>query len=83
MSDSWQERSRPNRLERRYEFESYDVVRDFLDRAADLSETMDYFPNMGFGRDYVNVTIYADEEANDITENQREFAKKLDELQNM
>ena len=83
MSDSWQERSRPTRLERRYQFESYDVVRDFLDRAADLSETMDYFPNMGFGRDYVNVTIYADEEANDITENQREFAKKLDELQNM
>ena len=83
MSDSWQERSRPTRLERRDEFESYAVVRDFLDRAADLSETMDYYPNMGFGRDYVNVTIYADEEANDITENQREFAKKLDELQNM
>jgi len=83
MSDSWQERSRPTSLERRDEFESYDVLRDFLDRAADLSETMDYYPNMGFGRDYVNVTIYADEEANDITENQREFAKKLDELQNV
>ena len=80
MSESWQERTRPTRLERRYEFESYSELRDFLDRAAELSEEMDYYPNMGFGRDYVNVTIYADEEANDISENQREFAKKLDDL---
>ena len=81
MSESWQERTRPTRLERRYEFESYSELRDFLDRAAELSEEMDYYPNMGFGRDYVNVTIYADDEASDITENQREFAKKLDDLQ--
>jgi pterin-4a-carbinolamine dehydratase len=81
MSESWEERSRPARLERRYEFDSYSLLRDFLDRAAELSEKMDYYPNMGFGRDYVNVTIYADEEAGDIIENQREFAKKLDGLQ--
>ena len=83
MSESWQERSRPTRMERRYEFESYSLLRDFLDRASELSEKMDYYPNMGFGRDYVNVTIYVDEEASDITENQREFAKKLDDLQNI
>jgi len=80
MSESWQERTRPTRLERRYEFESYSELRDFLDLAAELSEKMDYYPNMGFGSDYVNVTIYADDEENDITENQREFAQKLDDL---
>ena len=61
MSDNWQERSRPPRLERRYLFENYEKLRDFLDRAADLSEAEDYYPDMGFGRDYVNITIHVED----------------------
>lgn len=80
MSDNWQERSRPPRLERRYQFENYDKLRDFLDRAADLSEAEDYYPDMGFGRDYVNITIHVDDDEKDLTESQRQFATKLDAL---
>ena len=80
MGSEWRERQRPTRLENRYEFSSYDDLRDFLDRAAELSESVDLYPDMGFGRDYVNVTIHADEESGKLPDSYRDFAKKLDEL---
>ena len=80
MAAQWQERKRPNRLERRYEFVGYEALRDFLDAAADLSERKGYYPDMGFGRDYVNVTIHADEDDQTIQAKEREFAGELDRL---
>ena len=82
MKNEWNERNRPNRLERQYQFDSYDDLRDFLDRAAELSENNEYYPDMGFGRDYVNVTIHAPEDGDTVTEQQREFAAQLDALFN-
>jgi len=80
MSTLWQERKRPLRLERRYEFENYSELRDFLDAAAEISEKINYFPNIGFGKDYVNITIYAEEDKDEISPVQRQFALSLDEL---
>lgn len=80
MEQPWRERTRPPCLERRYEFPSYQALRDFLDLAATLSEREGYYPDMGFGRDYVNVTIHADEESGSVTDAQRRFAELLDEL---
>lgn len=79
-SDDWKERVRPVRLEKRYEFPDYDTLRDFLDRAADVSEREGLYPDMGFGRDYVNVTIHLDEGSDKLTDKQRQFAKALDAL---
>jgi len=78
MKTDWKERKRPNRLEKQYQFEDYEVLRDFLDRAAELSEKEEYYPDIGFGRDYVNVTIYAPEDEEEVTEQQHQFAKQLD-----
>lgn len=69
-------------MERRYEFPDYDILRDFLDLAADLSEKEDYYPDMGFGKDYVNVTVHLEDGEEAITEKQRRFAQQLDELDN-
>ena len=35
---------------------------------------------MGFGKDYVNVTIHAPEDGDTVTDEQREFAAQLDAL---
>lgn len=83
MSEQWQQRNRPARLERRYQFEDYDSLRNFLDRVAELSEREGYFPDMGFGRDYVNITIYADEGEEQLGNSQHQFAQKLDDLVNV
>jgi len=80
MSEQWQERKRPVRLERRYEFSNYSELRDFLDEAAELSEAKGYYPDMGFGKDYVNVTIHLEDGNEEILPEQREFASELDKL---
>lgn len=80
MSDQWQERIRPSRLERRYEFPDYETLRTFLDDAAVVSEREGLFPDMGFGRDYVNVTIHSDEKTQELGETQRRLAVAYDEL---
>jgi pterin-4a-carbinolamine dehydratase len=80
MNQTWRERPRPARIEGRYEFESYRALRDFLDSAAELSEREGIYPDMGFGRDYVNITIHADEGSETLADRQRSFARMLDEL---
>jgi 4a-hydroxytetrahydrobiopterin dehydratase len=80
MNQQWQERNRPMRLERRYEFQDYNTLRDFLDRAADLSEREGLFPDMGFGRDYVNITIHVDDGEEMLSDDKHRFAQQLDML---
>jgi pterin-4a-carbinolamine dehydratase len=77
---AWDERGRPARLERRYEFGSYQRLRDFLDRAAEISERDGLYPDMGFGRDYVNMTIHADEGSGSLEPQHHRLAAALDEL---
>jgi len=77
----WQERNRPVRLEKRYEFDDYDALREFLDQAADLSETQGLYPDIGFGRTHANFTIHVDEGSTDLTDRQREFAALLDRVE--
>ena len=83
MSDQWQQRNKPARLERRYIFQDYSTLRDFLERAAELSEREDFFPDMGFGKDYANITIYADGENEELGDVQHHFAQELDKLFNV
>ena len=80
MSQQWQERARPERLERRYEFADYESLSEFLDRAAALSDREGLYPDMGFGRDYVNMTIHGSEEDNTLGDQQRRLAQELDAL---
>jgi len=80
MSQNWRERQHPARLECRYQFESYVALSDFLSRAAELSEREGLYPDMGFGRDYVNVTIRPDEGSELLNDKQQCFADLLDQL---
>lgn len=80
MLDDWKERTNPARLERRYIFADYDTLRAFLDEAAELSEQVGYYPDMGFGKDYVNITVYAEEGDKTVDDAKRDFAKQLDGL---
>lgn len=82
MAQEWRERVRPVRLEKRYEFPDYEALRDFLDLAADLSEKEDLYPDMGFAKDYVNITIHLSDGEEAISEAQHRFTQQLDELAN-
>ena len=80
----WNKRSRPERLERRFEFSSYEMTRDFLDRLGDLCENRERFPDISFGKNYVNLTLKPDSEDKDaqLTEAENNFASEIDNLNN-
>jgi pterin-4a-carbinolamine dehydratase len=75
----WKERERPLRLERRYTFADYEALRTFLEAASKISEALDYYPDMAFGRDHLNITI-APDEGDVLSEMHRKFAVDLDAL---
>ncbi len=54
----WIPVSNPPSLFCRYEFASYGETREFLDGLMLLSEETRFFPDLGFGKTHVNVTIH-------------------------
>lgn len=74
----WRLRKRPLRLERRLEFSDYELLRDFLDKVADLSEETGIYPNQSFGRSYVNLTLFAEEGSDELSVAAADFAERVD-----
>jgi 4a-hydroxytetrahydrobiopterin dehydratase len=80
MEQTWTHRSRPDRLERRLEFADYDSTRLFLERLNTLSEREGRFPDISFGRTYVNLTLSAETEGEAIGPREESFAAAIDDL---
>ena len=80
--NQWKERKRPVCLESRFEFESYDATRDFLDKLGEHSEATQRFPDISFGRTYVNITIRPEDDGAEaqLSEADRAFAAEIDAL---
>jgi len=79
MDLPWTQRTRPDRFERRIEFGDYEATRVFLERLNDLSERVDKFPDISFGRTYVNLTIRP-EEGQAFGDAEQSFITAIDEL---
>jgi pterin-4a-carbinolamine dehydratase len=58
LPTGWRPVSHPPSLFCRYEFASYAATREFLDGLMLLSEETGLFPDLGFGKTHVNVTIH-------------------------
>jgi 4a-hydroxytetrahydrobiopterin dehydratase len=80
MQQPWTQRPRPDRLERRVEFSEYEATRVFLERLNTLSEQQSRFPDISFGRTYVNITLRSEEEDGAIGEVDQAFAVAIDGL---
>ncbi len=80
--NNWKERLRPLRLERRFEFSTYEFTRDFLDRLGELCEKRNKFPDISFGKTYVNLTLKPDSEDEnaEFTDLDKQFASDIDVL---
>ncbi len=78
----WNLRNRPERLEKRFEFQSYEETRVFLDSLGEFSELRQYFPDISFGKTYVNITLRPNSEDSEatITQTERKFAEEIDGL---
>ena len=82
MKHGWEERNRPIRLERRFEFETYSATRDFLDCLGSFSEDQQRFPDISFGKTYVNITLRPldESEGAQLQEDDHAFAAGVDGL---
>ena len=80
--EGWRQKNRPECLEKRFEFESYDKTRDFLDILGGFCEKVNRFPDISFGKTYVNITIrpFENNEKEEISKVDHEFATKIDLL---
>ena len=80
--EGWKQKKRPECLEKRFEFESYEKTRDFLDALGDFSEKVSRFPDISFGKTYVNITIRPSEnnEKEEISQVDHDFALEIDLL---
>ncbi|KGG12832.1 putative pterin-4 alpha-carbinolamine dehydratase-like protein [Prochlorococcus sp. MIT 0601] len=76
----WKEKIRPIRLERRFEFETYQDTRDFLDKLGTLSESLEIYPDISFGKTYVNLSLFpsSEEENAAMSIQDIDFAEKVD-----
>ena len=80
--EDWRQKNRPECLEKRFEFESYEKTRDFLDALGDFSEKVSRFPDISFGKTYANITIRPseDNEKEEISKLDHDFATQIDLL---
>ncbi len=80
--EGWRQKNRPECLEKRFEFESYEKTRDFLDALGEFSEKVSRFPDISFGKKYANITIRPSEnnEKEEISKADHEFATQIDLL---
>jgi 4a-hydroxytetrahydrobiopterin dehydratase len=79
MNQPWTQRPRPDRLERRIEFDDYESTRSFLEQLNALAESEGRFPDISFGRTYVNLTLRPDDEQ-PVGEVDQAFAAAIDAL---
>lgn len=78
MSLNWKESKNASSLEAKFVFEGYEILRDFLDDVAQLTEEMEVHPNISFGRDYASLIIYA--QNGTLSEGERSVADKISKL---
>ena len=78
----WRQKKRPECLEKRFEFQSYEKNRDFLDALGAFCEQANRFPDISFGKTYANITIRPseDNEKVEISSDDYDFASKIDFL---
>lgn len=59
MNERWKVKKKPASVEARFEFESFDNLRSFLDVLADKADALEHHPNISFGKTHASVIIYS------------------------
>ena len=83
MDQPWTPRPKPeqaDRLERRIEFADYASNSAFLDRLNDFCQQQDRYPDISFGRTYVNITVRPADDDTPIAAADHAFAAAIDDL---
>ena len=77
--DMWEKVSDPNRLMRKFNFESFNEMASFLDEVLKYQEDVSHHGKISIDHRDVTVEVYT-HDVNDITELDLEYATALDQI---
>ena len=74
----WNERESPWRIEKRFEFEQYSKISKFMGKIEKLCKERDIYPNISFGKNFVSLSIFLDNE--EISVKEKDFLNHIDKF---
>ena len=74
----WNERESPLRIVKRFEFEQYSKISEFLGKIEKLCKKRDIYPNISFGKNFVSLSIFLD--SKEIFSKEKDFSKVIDKF---
>ena len=74
----WKERESPLRIEKRFEFDQYSKISKFIAEIEELCKETDIYPNISFGKNFVSLSIFLDNEK--ISQKEKDFSKDIDKF---
>ena len=72
----WKQRESPLRIEKRFEFEEYSRISQFMKMVDELCKEKNIFPNISFGKSFVSITIFLGSEK--ISSIEKDFSNQID-----
>ena len=74
----WNKRESPLRIEKRFEFEKYSNISNFMGKIEKLCKEKDIYPNISFGKNFVSLSIFLDKK--EISNKEKDFSKDIDKF---
>ena len=72
----WNKRESPLRIEKRFEFEEYSKISNFMEKIEKLCKEKGIYPNISFGKNFVSISIFLNRK--EISNKERDFSKDID-----
>ena len=74
----WNKRESPLRLEKRFEFEEYSKISEFMEKIEKLCKERDIYPNISFGKNFVSLSIFLENKK--ISDKEKMFSIDIDKF---
>ena len=72
----WNQRESPLRVEKRFEFDSYQKISKFMKKIDELCKEQNIYPNISFGKNFVSITIFLS--SKNLTKIEKVFSNQID-----
>ena len=72
----WNLRESPLRVEKRFEFEEYSRISNFMKMVDELCKEKNIYPNISFGKNFVSITIFL--VSDKLSNIEKDFSNQID-----
>ena len=76
----WKERDSPLRIDKRFEFDNYQRISQFMEQIDNLCKVNDVYPNISFGKNFVSITIFFQNKT--ISNDEKNLSQSIDQCFN-